>query len=33
MEGVPPEVILSLPIIDKDARGEVTHHPAFWVTR
>jgi putative acetyltransferase len=32
MKGVPAEVILSLPITDKKARGEVTHHPAFWVT-
>jgi putative acetyltransferase len=30
MEGVPPEVILCLPLTDRVPQGEVTHHPAFF---
>ena len=31
MEGVPPEVLLCLPMCDQMPEGNVTHHPAFSV--
>jgi putative acetyltransferase len=31
MEGVPPEVVMCLPMGDKMLAGNVTHHPAFFV--
>jgi len=31
MEGVPPEVLLCLPMCDEMPEGAVTHHPAFSV--
>jgi putative acetyltransferase len=31
MEGVPPEVIMCLPMSDTMPEGNVTHHPAFHV--
>ena len=31
MEGVPPEVLMCLPMGDKMLEGNVTHHPAFFV--
>jgi putative acetyltransferase len=31
MEGVPPEVLMCLPMGDKMPEGNVTHHPAFFV--
>lgn len=31
MEGVPPEVIMTLPLADAKPRGQVTHHKAFHV--
>jgi len=31
MEGVPPEVLLCLPMCDEMPEGTVTHHPAFSV--
>jgi putative acetyltransferase len=31
MEGVPPEVLMCLPMSDKMLEGNVTHHPAFFV--
>jgi putative acetyltransferase len=31
MEGVPPEVLLCLPMCDEMPEGAVTHHPAFSI--
>lgn len=31
MEGVPPEVLMCLPMADDVPEGDVTHHPAFSV--
>jgi hypothetical protein len=31
MEGVPPEVLMCLPLSDKVPEGSVAHHPAFSV--
>ena len=31
MEGVPPEVLMCLPMGDEMLEGNVTHHPAFFV--